>query len=66
MARKRISKRPIFDLMGCCIGYEAQEKGIRIIECEKGEADRIICRNHYSHKVTKNSFVSLLVVYMGG
>lgn len=66
MSRKRIHKQPITDLMGYCIGYEAPEKGIKIIECEKGMADRIICRHHYSHKVTQNSFVSLLVVYMGG
>ena len=66
MARKRYRKIPIFDL-GCrCVGYEVPEKGIRIIECEKGEADRIICKHHYSHKVTQNSFVSLLVVYQGG
>lgn len=66
MARKRYKKVPIYDLAGRCIGYEAPEKGICIIECEKAEADRIICRHHYSHKVTKNSFVSLLVIYQGG
>lgn len=66
MARKRYKKVPIYDLAGRCIGYEAPEKGIRIIECEKAEEDRIICQHHYSHKVTQNSFVSLLVVYMGG
>ena len=51
--------------MGGCIGYEAPEKGIQIIECEKSQADRIICAHHYSHKVTQNSFVSLLVLYNG-
>lgn len=66
MRRKKLRKLPITDLMGYCIGYEAPDKGIRIIECEKAQADRIICRHHYSHKVTQNSFVSLLVVYMGG
>lgn len=65
MRRKKLRKLPITDLMGYCIGYEAPDKGIRIIECEKAQADRIICRHHYSHKVTQNSFVSLLVVYMG-
>lgn len=66
MRRKKLRKLPITDLMGYCIGYEAPDKCIRIIECEKAQADRIICRHHYSHKVTQNSFVSLLVVYMGG
>ena len=66
MARKRYRKIPVYDLAGRCIGYEAPEKGTRIIECEKGQADRIIKQHHYSHKVTQNSFVSLLVVYMGG
>ena len=65
MARKRIHKQPICDLMGGCIGYEAPEKGIQIIECEKSQADKIICAHHYSHKVTQNSFVSLLVIYNG-
>lgn len=65
MARKRYKKVPIYDLAGGCIGYEALEKGIRIIECEKAEADSIICQHHYSHKVTQNSFVSLLVIYHG-
>lgn len=65
MKRKRYRKIPVLDLMGYCIGYEAPEKGIKIIECEKARADRIIRKYHYSHKVTKNSFVSLLVVYKG-
>lgn len=65
MARHRIKKYPIFDLAETCIGYEAPEKEIKIIECEKCFADRIIKEHHYSHKVTKNSFVSLLVLYKG-
>ena len=65
MARKRYKKVPICDLLGGCIGYEAPEKEIQIIECEKSQADRIIVAHHYSHKVTSNSFVSLLVVYKG-
>ena len=65
MGRKRYGKNPIFDLMGNCIGYEVPEKGIRIVECEKSEADRIIAQHHYSHKPVPNSFVSLLVVYNG-
>lgn len=63
--RKRIRKVPILDLMGGCIGFEAPEKGIKIIECDKSQADRIIIKHHYSHKVTKNSFASLLVLYYG-
>lgn len=46
-------------------GYECPEKGIRIEECEKAMADKIIMKNHYSHKVTRNSFVSLLVFFHG-
>ena len=58
MSRKRIKKIPITDLLGGCIGYEAPEKGIKIIECEKSQADRIIIEHHYSHKVAPNSFIS--------
>lgn len=65
MARKRIKKYPIYDLMGGVIGYEAPEKGVKIIVCEKAEADNVIVKHHYSRKVTKNSFVSLLVLYNG-
>ncbi len=50
---------------GNIIGYEAPEKGIRIVECDKKEADAIIIQHHYSHKVTKNSFLSFLVYYYG-
>ena len=66
MTRKRYRKYPVLDLSGRCIGYEVPEKQIKIIECEKAQADRIIRLHHYSHKVTKNSFVSLLVLYRGG
>jgi len=66
MTRKRYRKYPVLDLSGRCIGYEVPEKQIKIIECEKAQADRIIRLHHYSHKVTKNSFVSLLVLYQGG
>ena len=51
--------------MGGVIGYSAPAKGIEIRECSKSEADRIIVPHHYSHKVTKNSFQSLLVYYNG-
>jgi len=63
--RKRYKKIPILDLMGRCIGFEQPEKQIKIVECAKAEADRIIVKNHYSHKSTKNSFTNLLVLYRG-
>ena len=65
MRKKRlhIHKRPIYNLLGECIGYEAPQKGIKIIECEKAFADRIVAKHHYSHKAPKNAFVSLVVLY---
>lgn len=45
------------------IGYEQKEKEIKIVVCNKKEADEIIIANHYSHKATKNSFLSFLVYY---
>lgn len=65
MSRNHIHKRPICNMIGDCIGYEAVQKGIKIVECEKQVADSIIVRHHYSHKVTKNSFVSLVVLHHG-
>lgn len=65
MKRKHIRKFPITNIFGDCIGYEAPGKEIKIVECVKEQADAIICKHHYSHKVTKNSFCSLLVVYKG-
>lgn len=62
MSRKRYKKLPIYD-GDKCIGYEILEKNIKIIKCDKSQADDIIKEHHYSHKVTKNSFVSLLVYY---
>ena len=59
----KIKKYPILNEAGEIIGYEAPEKGIKIVVCKKSEADSIIIQNHYSHKVTKNSFVSLLVYH---
>ena len=61
----KIKKYPILDDNGNIIGYEAPDKGIRIMVCKKAEADPIIIANHYSHKVTKNSFLSFLVYYYG-
>lgn len=59
----KIKKYPITDEEGNVIGYEAPTKGIKILVCKKSEADPIIIKNHYSHKVTKNSFLSFLVYY---
>ena len=61
----KIKKNPVLDTDGSIIGYEAPDKEIRIIVCSKNEADPIIIQNHYSHKVTKNSFLSFLVYYYG-
>ena len=61
----KIKKNPIVDDGGNIIGYEAPEKGIRIVVCSKKEADPIIIQNHYSHKVTKNRFLSFLVYHYG-
>ena len=61
----KIKKNPILDESGNLIGYEAPEKGIKILVCDKKEADPIIIANHYSHKVTKNSFLSFLVYHYG-
>ena len=60
----RIKKRPICSL-GSTIGWEAPEKEIRLIMCDKSQADKIITVHHYSHKPTKNSFLSFLVYYKG-
>lgn len=64
----KIKKTPIYsnpDLFGEqeIIGYEAQSKNIRIMVCDKTTADKIIIKHHYSHKPTKNSFLSFLVYY---
>jgi len=61
----KLKKTPITDLFGYCIGYECPEKKIKILECEKAEADRIIIPHHYSHKVASNSCINLVVLYKG-
>lgn len=61
----KLKKEPIGDLFGFCIGYKCPEKEIEIIECEKFEADEIIIPHHYSHTVTTNSCLNLLVIYKG-
>ena len=60
----KIKKIPIYQ-DNKIIGYEAPSQGIKIVVCKKSEADPIIIANHYSHKVTKNSFLSFLVYYYG-
>ena len=59
----KLKKNPILDDAGNIIGYEAPTKDIQIMVCDKKEADAIIIANHYSHKATKNSFLSFLVYY---
>lgn len=60
-----IKKKPITKSEGTIIGWEAPSKEIKIVVCNKKEADAIIVQHHYSHKVTKNSFLSFLVYYKG-
>lgn len=62
---RKQKKIPITDLLGNIIGYEAPNKEIKILECSKDEADKVIVPHHYSHKVTKNSCINLLVYYKG-
>ena len=65
MTMKRIKKVPVLDMFGGIHGYSAPEKEISIVVCDKSQADAIIVPHHYSHKVTKNSFLSFLVYYKG-
>lgn len=65
MRRRKLSKSPVFGLLGFIIGYECKEKKIKIVECDKAQADAIIVPHHFSHKVTKNSCINLLVLYKG-
>ena len=62
---KKLKKKPILDSSNNIIGFEQEEKQIKIVVCQKKEADAIIVANHYSHKATKNSFLSFLVYYKG-
>lgn len=66
--RRKIKKQPVYEssvLRNNVIGWEAPEKEIKIIRCEKVEADKLISAYHYSHKPTKNSFLSFQVYYKG-
>lgn len=65
MRRRKLNKSPVFGLCGFVIGYECKEKKIKIVECDKAQADAIIVPHHFSHKVTKNSCINLLVLYKG-
>ena len=58
-----LPKRKITNIFEQCIGYKCPTKNISIIKCEKGDADVIIKKYHYSKKAIKNSCLSLLVVY---
>ena len=60
---RKLYKIPVTDLLCNVIGYECPEKEIRIVECSKDDADRVIVPHHYSHKVTKNSCINMLVYY---
>jgi len=59
----KLKKTPIKDWTNYIIGYECKKKNIKILMCEKYQADSIITKNHYSKKSTKNSFLNLLVYY---
>lgn len=63
--RKKLVKTPIFGFCGFIVGYECKEKGIRLVECDKSQADSVIVPHHFSHKVTMNSCINLLVLYNG-
>lgn len=62
---KKLRKIPVTDILGYCIGYECPEKEIRIILCDKRDADSVIIPHHYSHKSVSNSCLNLLVYYKG-
>lgn len=59
----KLKKTPIKDWTGYIIGFECKKKGIKIIMCDKGQADNIISKKHYSKKPTKNIFLNLLVYH---
>lgn len=61
----KLKKIKVKDLFGYVIGYECPVKEIKIIVCEKSQADAIISKYHYSKKPTKNSFLSFLVIHKG-
>ncbi len=61
----KLKKQPIHGFLGEIIGYDCPCKQVKILVCEKSEADAIIEKHHYSKKPTKNSFLSMLVLHYG-
>ncbi len=64
MRRRKLNKSPVLGFCGFVIGYECKEKEIKLMECDKAQAD-VLSFYHFSHKVTKNSCLNLLVLYKG-
>ncbi len=63
---KKLKKIPVYDVFNYyIIGYECPSKEIKILICDKINADNIISKYHYSKKPTKNSFLNFLVYYKG-
>lgn len=54
-----MSTNLIIDNIGRPIG--ATRLGIKLVECSNSEADAVIKKFHYSHKVTKNRFLSFSI-----
>ena len=59
----RLKKTPVKDWTDYVVGYECKKKNIKILMCEKSEADYLVSRHHYSKKPTKNAFLNMLVYY---
>jgi hypothetical protein len=59
----KLKKQPIKDWTNYVIGFECPKKEIKILMCEKYQADNLISKFHYSKKPTKNSFLNMLVYY---
>ena len=61
----KLKKNKIIDWTGYPVGYECKSKEIKILMCEKNQADNIIAQKHYSKKPTINSCLNFLVYYKG-
>jgi hypothetical protein len=59
----KLKKQPIKDWTNYVVGFECPKKEIKILMCEKSQADNLISKYHYSKKPTKNSFLNMLVYY---
>ena len=59
----KLKKQPIKDWTNYVVGFECPKKEIKILMCEKSQADNLIFKYHYSKKPTKNSFLNMLVYY---